>query len=110
MRIAPCIALGILALGLAACSEEKPPVAPPPVSTEPPWPNISYAEIPPLPDYPLKTCVVTGKDLFAAGKSRYSISYKGYPVQFCSKECIREFAKDPDKYVYMVNPKAMIPK
>lgn len=103
MRTLPCLALGLASLALAACSPPPEPVnpAPPPAPT---GPNISYAEMPPTSSYPLKTCVVTGKELTA---DRYVIAYRGYEVQFCSKGCVNEFATDPETYVLKVNPKAI---
>ena len=77
-----------------------------------PWhPTISYAEIPPSgpSKYPLTTCVISGKPLREGGKTPYAIAYKGYEMQFCSKECVNEFAKDPTRYVKMMNPKAILP-
>ena len=50
------------------------------------------------------------KDLATLGHPPYAIAYKGYEVQFCSKQCLFEFAKDPEKYVRMVNPKAILDK
>ena len=66
--------------------------------------------IPPLPGYPLTTCVVTGEELGKDGKKPYVISYKGYQVRFCCPKCIDEFAKDPEMYVRKVNPKAIFDK
>ncbi len=105
MRIAPWLALASVAAALAACGRTERPAPPPqPPPTEP---EISYQEMRPTAGYPLKTCVVTGKDLAAAGRSRFVIAYKGYEMQFCSKACLKEFAKDPKKYVRMMNPRAM---
>lgn len=103
MRTLQCVAFGLVTAALCACSPAPEPAKPlpPPV---PKGPNISYAEMPPTSGYPLKTCVVTGKELTA---SRYVIAYRGYEVQFCSKDCINEFATDPETYVLKVNPKAI---
>lgn len=102
MRTPRRLALGLAVLALAACSKppEPEPAAPPPA----PKLNLSYAEMPPTSGYPLKTCVVTGNALTA---NRYVIAYKGYEVQFCSKDCLKEFATDPEGYVRKVNPKAI---
>lgn len=109
MRIAPFVVLGLAcaAGALAACAPEAPPKpAPPPVEDEP---DISYQVMPPTKGYPLKTCVVSGKDLTTLGKPAYVIAYKGYEVQLCCKKCLWDFAKDPEKYVKMINPKAILP-
>ena len=105
MRIAFPVALLVAGLAVSACSKEpEAPAAAPPAQADN-WPKISYSEMEPTPKYPLKTCVVDGKELPATG--RYVIAYKGYEVQFCNKECIRQFATDPEGYVRKVNPKAM---
>lgn len=110
MRIAPFVVLGLASavVTLSACSKEPPP--PPPVTAAvDDEPDLSYQTMPPTKGYPLKTCVVTGKDLTTLGKPPFVIAYKGYEVQFCCKQCLKEFAKDPEKYVKMVNPKAILP-
>jgi YHS domain-containing protein len=104
MRIALHVLVGLLWLALAACGgEEEAPKPDAAAPAEAPL-NLSYQEITtPSASYPSKTCVVTGKEL---GPGRYAIAYKGYEMQFCSKDCLREFAKNPDTYVYKVHPRA----
>ena len=48
--------------------------------------------------YPLKTCVVSGEKLGEMGKP-VVYEYKGREIKFCCKDCIKDFKKDPDKYV-----------
>jgi YHS domain-containing protein len=109
MRIAPYVALVVLAAALAACGEEPPPAKPaPPKSTS----TISYQVLKPsemsLPSkYPLKTCAACGKDLPPDVKSRYGISYKGYELQLCSEKCSAEFERDPEGCVLKMNPRAI---
>jgi YHS domain-containing protein len=111
MRIAPCVAFALLALALPACGKkEEPAPAAAPKRPERPRDRISWAKMPPTAGYPLKTCVVTGKDLAAAGASRFVIAYKGYELQFCSEDCLDTFATDPEGYVRKMNPKAMFDK
>jgi len=111
MRIASCVAVGVLAASLAACGEEPAPAAKP-APNKYKGPEISYQVLKPeemsLPSkYPLKTCAVTGKELPPQREKRYAISWKGYEMQFCSEKCVDEFARDPEKYVLMMNPRAI---
>jgi len=48
--------------------------------------------------YPLKTCVVSGEKLGEMGKPVEYV-YEGRQLQFCCKDCIKDFKKDPAKYV-----------
>jgi YHS domain-containing protein len=48
--------------------------------------------------YPLETCVVSGEKLGEMGKPVVH-DYKGREVKFCCKDCIKDFNKDPDKYI-----------
>lgn len=52
----------------------------------------------PTADYPLKTCVVTGEELGAMG-DRVAYTYQGTEVQFCCQDCVKDFEKDPAKYI-----------
>lgn len=51
-----------------------------------------------LPSYPLKTCVVSGEKLGEMGKV-IDYVYKGRLVRFCCNHCIKDFEKDPEKYL-----------
>ena len=59
------------------------------------------------PTYPLTTCVVSGDQLGEMGKP-VVIIYQGTEVQFCCKECVAGFQKDPAKY--LAKRKATQPK
>lgn len=48
--------------------------------------------------YPLKTCVVSDEGLEEMGKP-YIFTYEGQEVQLCCKDCVKEFHKDPAKYM-----------
>ena len=48
--------------------------------------------------YPLKTCVVSGEKLGEMGKP-YVYTHEGREVRFCCKGCLKDFKKDPAKYV-----------
>ena len=49
--------------------------------------------------YPLKKCVVSGETLKS---DRLVFTYKGEEVQFCCKDCISDFRKNPEKYLAQV--------
>jgi len=109
MKIAPWLAFGIVAGALGACGAEPPPAAKAPLVPERPRDRLSYATIPPSAPskYPLTTCVISGKELATLGHKPYAIAYKGYEMQFCSENCLDQFASDPEGYVRKMNPKAM---
>ncbi len=63
-----------------------------------------HAAAPTSPDnYPLTTCVVSGDKLGEMGDSvKYVYKQPGQPdrvVEFCCKDCIKDFEKDPAKYL-----------
>jgi YHS domain-containing protein len=51
-----------------------------------------------LKPYPLDKCVVSGEKLGEMGKP-VVYEYKGREIKFCCKDCIKDFKKNPDKYV-----------
>ena len=51
-----------------------------------------------LKPYPLTTCVVSGEKLGEMGKP-YVYEYKDREIKFCCKDCVKDFKKDPAKYV-----------
>lgn len=50
------------------------------------------------PNYPLKVCVVSGEKLGSMG-APYIHNHEGKEVQFCCKGCIKDFNKEPEKYL-----------
>jgi hypothetical protein len=52
-------------------------------------------------NYPLHTCVVSGDKLGEMGKP-VKVTHDGTEVQLCCKACIKDFNKDPAKYVKIV--------
>ena len=48
--------------------------------------------------YPLTTCVVSGDKLGEMGKP-YIYKYKDREIQFCCKGCVKDFNKEPAKYL-----------
>jgi len=51
-----------------------------------------------LKPYPLETCVVSGDKLGEMGKP-YLYEYKDREIKFCCKSCVKDFDKDPKKYI-----------
>ena len=49
-------------------------------------------------NYPLTTCVVSGEKLGEMDKP-YIYKYEGREVRFCCKHCLKDFNKDPQKYM-----------
>ena len=52
----------------------------------------------PPPAYPLNICVVSGDKLGQMG-SPTIIEHNGTEVRFCCKDCVKDFNKDPEKYL-----------
>ena len=48
--------------------------------------------------YPLDKCVVSDEKLGEMGKP-YVFKHEGREVQLCCKSCLKDFKKDPAKYV-----------
>ncbi len=48
--------------------------------------------------YPLKTCIVSGDKIGEMGKP-VTLTYKGQEMKFCCKDCVKDFKKDPDKWI-----------
>ena len=54
-----------------------------------------------LKPYTLKTCVVSGDKLGEMGDP-YVYAYKGREIKFCCKGCLKDFNKEPDKYIKLI--------
>jgi hypothetical protein len=48
--------------------------------------------------YPLKTCIVSGEKLDSMGKP-YVFTKDGQEVKLCCKSCLKDFNKEPAKYL-----------
>jgi YHS domain-containing protein len=46
--------------------------------------------------YPLKTCLVTDEKL---DSKPYVYVYEGREIKFCCQDCLKDFKKDPAKYI-----------
>ena len=48
--------------------------------------------------YPLDTCVVSGEKLGGMGKE-FVFTHEGQEIKLCCKSCLKDFKKDPAKYM-----------
>lgn len=48
--------------------------------------------------YPLDHCLVSGEKFGDMGKT-YTMDYQGQAITFCCKDCVKDFNKDPEKYM-----------
>lgn len=55
----------------------------------------AYKTITPSKDYALTTCVISDDKLGGDMGPPIAIEYEGREIQFCCKDCIDEFLKDP---------------
>ena len=53
----------------------------------------------------IKTCVVSGEKLDSMGKP-YVFTHEGQEVKFCCKNCLKDFKKDPAKYMKIISDAA----
>ena len=49
--------------------------------------------------YPLKTCVVSGEKLDGDMGKPYVFTHEGREIKLCCKSCLKDFKKDPAKYL-----------
>ena len=54
-----------------------------------------------LKPYTLKNCVVSGDKLGEMG-APYVYSYQGREIKFCCKGCLKDFNKEPAKYIKLI--------
>ncbi len=52
-------------------------------------------------EYPLSTCVISGETLGDMGDP-FIYKYKGVEVRFCCKGCVKDFQKEPEKYLEVI--------
>jgi len=57
---------------------------------------------PKLKPYTLKTCVVSGDKLGEMGDP-YVFEYEGREIKFCCKGCVKDFKKEPAKYLKKID-------
>ena len=51
-----------------------------------------------LKPYPLKTCMISGEKLGDMGEA-YVYEYQGREIKFCCQGCVKDFKKEPAKYI-----------
>ena len=56
-----------------------------------------------LPFYPLESCMITGDKLGGAMGKPVDLIYQNRLVRFCCPDCVKDFNKDPDKFVTKLN-------
>ncbi len=66
---------------------------------------FSIAADPAPKPYPLTTCIISGEKLGTMGKPPVLV-VDGQEIQFCCKSCIKDFNKDPQKYLKEIAEKA----
>lgn len=54
-------------------------------------------------DYPLRTCVVSGELLGGSMGPPFDHRHQGRLVRFCCEACVERFAKDPARYLAMID-------
>jgi YHS domain-containing protein len=59
--------------------------------------------------YPLDTCVVSGEKLGEMGKP-YVFTHEGREIKLCCKNCLKDFNKEPAKYVKKIEDAEKAPK
>ena len=52
--------------------------------------------------YPLKTCVVSDEKLGGEMGEPYVFTHEGHEIKLCCKSCLKDFKKDPAKYLKKV--------
>src|SRR5512142_1342962 len=58
-----------------------------------------------LKPYPLKTCIISGDKLGEMGQP-FVYVHEGREIKFCCKGCLKDFKKDPAKYVKKIDEEA----
>ena len=52
----------------------------------------------PVKPYPLKYCLVSGEKIGEMGKPVVT-NYMGQEIKFCCPDCVKDFNKNPDKFL-----------
>ncbi len=57
--------------------------------------------------YPLKTCVVSGEEINDKGEMKpHVFTYEGQEVKLCCKSCLKDFNKEPAKFLKKIETEA----
>ena len=81
-RVAAVLLTALLTAPLVSFADEKPAAKPKP--------------------YPLKTCIISGDKLGEMGEP-FVYVYEGREIKFCCKGCLKDFKKDPAKYLKKID-------
>ena len=63
-----------------------------------PLAGLAADKKPKLKPYTLKFCIVTGEKLGEMGDP-FVYEYEGREIKFCCKGCVKDFKKEPAKYI-----------
>jgi len=63
-----------------------------------PLAGLAADKKPKLKPYTLKICIVTGEKLGEMGDP-FVYEYEGREIKFCCKGCVKDFKKEPAKYI-----------
>jgi YHS domain-containing protein len=63
-----------------------------------PLAGLAADKKPKLKPYTLKVCIVTGEKLGEMGDP-FVYEYEGREIKFCCKGCVKDFKKEPAKYI-----------
>ena len=55
--------------------------------------------------YPLKTCIVSDEPLGGDHGEPYAFVHEGQEIKLCCKPCLKDFNKEPAKYLKKLEPK-----
>ena len=58
-----------------------------------------------LKPYPLTTCIISGDKLGEMGPP-VVYQYDGREIKFCCKSCVKDFKKEPEKYIKKIDEQA----
>lgn len=56
--------------------------------------------------YPLKTCIVSGEQIGSGGMKPHVFTKDGQEVKLCCKSCLKDFDKEPAKYMKKIEEEA----
>ena len=57
--------------------------------------------------YPLKTCIVSGEEINDKGEMKpHEFVYEGQTIKLCCKSCLKDFNKEPAKYLKKIDEEA----
>lgn len=73
-----------------------------------PWASLAAEAKKPAKPYPLKKCLVSDEELGSMGDT-YVFTYKGQEIKLCCKGCLKDFNKEPARYLKKLEDAAKKP-